>query len=245
MTGACKVELDKSLLDLPNFSFSLVDFLLLLPSMWGGEIGQQGKMSSEVSTLNVAAFSPLFFSSAIYLPSVPLWHSPSSTGQQKQTCLTILVAAWLTQGVALVCDQPFLVAHKRIKIKTGKSDLCPFNHEEIACTFVVPKQLILQITTIYWAALLSMSFFGEHQFNKTHESSLHVSLQNCGKCFAITKRISCLQEEKQQQHLCHITSFKEGIDYIGCNPNGDVDCLEIFQLPCLLQLARKYNSDQT
>lgn len=41
----------------------------------------------------------------------------------------------------------------------------------------------------------------------------------------------------------HITSFKEGIDYIGCNPNGDVDCLEIFQLPCLLQLARKYSSD--
>lgn len=43
--------------------------------------------------------------------------------------------------------------------------------------------------------------------------------------------------------LCHIISFKEHIDYTGCNPNGDVDYLENFQSPLCLQLARKYSSD--
>lgn len=118
------------------------------------------------------------------------------------------------------------------------------------------KKYIIEYRRVYYrlqftghrVPLISLSFLGECHFTQAHECSLHIYLQRLWKMLCHHKgNLACiiyyLQVGGETTFFwCHIF-FKAGIDYTGCNPDGEADYLEIFQSHCLPQLARKYSSD--
>lgn len=144
-------------------------------------------MSSKMGTLKVTAFFLLFLS-AISTPFF-LTVQVQLTGYN-QMCLTVLVAAWAAQGASLVCDQPFPLAHQRIKRKAGKGDPSPPPFASLLLPLEHRKRL----------------FYRLQQFTKTVHLLFHwvplgiiISIRSmnplyificrdCGKCFVITKR---------------------------------------------------------
>ena len=121
-------------------------------------------MSSKMRTLKVTALFLLFLS-AISTPFF-LTVQVQLTGYN-QMCLTVLVAAWAAQGASLVCDQPFPLAHQRIKRKAGKGDPSPPPFASLLLPLEHRKSLFyrLQQFTENSAPLISLSSLGDHHFN--------------------------------------------------------------------------------
>lgn len=223
MTGACKMELDKSHLAVPNFFFPLVDFLLVFAKHmgWSSRVGTNVFQSMYLEGGSTSTFISLSY---FYFTGVSL-------AQSKFNWLDrIRLVSHSAQWTSLGCDNPFPWHTRESREKLEKRWV---------------KRLHVPLgdqITIYWTWYFTEFPWGS--LFPLDPQILRIYLQRPRKMLYHHKGeillVLCKGTRRRnnfllRSHYC----FKEGIDYTGCNPNGDVDYFEIFQPPWLFQLIRK------